>query len=213
LLVSIGLLVATTLHGTAALAQQHTPMGATAFSSVAQSSSWQTAMTQSASTWAAAARRQEGEWNIGRQRSGMDSRTAVTVAALPDSDSPILEFAATLLGRRYRYGASRGEFDCSGFVKRVYQEFGVDLPHSSREQFGLGERVPREDLQPGDLVFFRNGMRGPISHVGIYAGGDDLFLHAARKAGRVRIDTLNESYFATRYAGARRLCSAPSIEC
>jgi cell wall-associated NlpC family hydrolase len=131
------------------------------------------------------------------------------------SGSPLLEFAVSLLGRPYRFGSDRGAFDCSGFVRRVFGEFGVRLPHSSRQQFALGRWVSRHDLQVGDLVFFRTTARGPISHVGIYIG-DGKFVHAARKAGRVRIDPLDHTYYSSRYAGARRLqidCSVLSQQC
>jgi cell wall-associated NlpC family hydrolase len=124
--------------------------------------------------------------------------------AVPQGDgSPVVSAAVQLLGRPYRFGADRGAFDCSGLVRRVFAEVGIDLPHSARAQFALGDHVSRDDLEPGDLVFFHSSHRY-ATHVGIYLG-DDMFVHAAAHSGRVRVDSLDEAYFARRYLGARRL--------
>ena len=92
---------------------------------------------------------------------------------------------------------------------------GVELPRTSREQFGAGEAVGREELEPGDLVFFRNTDRRGISHVGIYIG-EGRFLHAASRQRLVVVDGLDQPYFAQRFAGGRRivprdgkLCAVP----
>ena len=123
---------------------------------------------------------------------------------LPQGDgSPVLESVARLLGRPYRFGSDDWAFDCSGLVRHVFAAADIDLPHSAQAQFARGERVDRDDLQPGDLVFFRS-YRHHIAHVGIYVG-DDKFVHAASRAGRVQVDSLRESYYARHYAGARRL--------
>lgn len=120
-----------------------------------------------------------------------------------DKRYELLNHAVSLLGRPYRFGAAGGRaFDCSGFVRSVFGNVGVDLPHSAREQFGHGDVVRRGDLVPGDLVFFRTYRRG-ASHVGIYMG-EDKFIHAASRFG-VRISSLNSDYYAARYLGARRL--------
>lgn len=117
--------------------------------------------------------------------------------------SPVLQSAAEFLGRPYRFGSEGTAFDCSGFVRTVFARIGIELPHSAREQFSLGERVGRQDLEPGDLVFFRT-YRRTASHVGIYVG-DDKFVHAATRGGQVQVDSLNEAYYARRYLGARRV--------
>jgi cell wall-associated NlpC family hydrolase len=110
-------------------------------------------------------------------------------------------FARRFLGVPYRWGgASPGGFDCSGLVRYVYQRFGVDLPHSSYADFGLGRRVSRGSLRPGDLVFFSG-----LGHVGMYVG-HGRFIHAPHSGTRVQISTLAE--FGADYDGARRLVHA-----
>ncbi len=117
--------------------------------------------------------------------------------------SPILQSAAAFLGRPYRFGSDSGAYDCSGFVRQVFAKIGIALPHSARDLFARGERVRRDDLEPGDLVFFRT-YRRYATHVGIYVG-EDKFVHAATRGGQVQVDSLNEAYYAARYLGARRL--------
>ncbi len=77
------------------------------------------------------------------------------------------------------------------------------LPRSSKEMSKSGEPISRDELRPGDLVFF-NTMRNAFSHVGIYLG-DDQFVHAPRSGGRVRVEDLNQSYWKKRFNGARRV--------
>jgi len=117
-----------------------------------------------------------------------------------------IDQAMDLLGIRYRRGGSSPEagFDCSGFVSHVFREgLGMVLPRSSKEMSKSGQEVSREELRPGDLVFF-NTMRRAFSHVGIYLG-DNQFVHAPRTGGRVRIEDLNHSYWTKRFNGARRV--------
>jgi cell wall-associated NlpC family hydrolase len=111
-----------------------------------------------------------------------------------------------LLDIRYRRGGSSPEagFDCSGFVGHVFREgLGLILPRSSKEMSKSGEIVTRDELRPGDLVFF-NTMRRAFSHVGIYLG-DNQFVHAPRTGGRVRIEDLRDGYWMKRFNGARRI--------
>ena len=112
----------------------------------------------------------------------------------------IVRFARTFLGTPYSYGGtspSRG-FDCSGFTRFVYAHFGIVLPHWSGSQYGLGRRVSRAGLRPGDLVFFDG-----LGHVVIYVGRG-RFIHAPHTGTRVAIDPL-AGWYAARYDGARRL--------
>ena len=117
-----------------------------------------------------------------------------------------IDQAIDLLGIRYRRGGSSPEagFDCSGFVSHVFREgLGLILPRSSKEMSKSGEAIGRDELRPGDLVFF-NTMRNAFSHVGIYLG-DNQFVHAPRSGGRVRIEDLREGYWKKRFNGARRV--------
>ncbi len=124
---------------------------------------------------------------------------------IPQGDgSPVLSIAAHYLGRPYQFGSEGSAFDCSGFVRTVFADMGVDLPHSAREISAFGDRVARDDLEPGDLVFFRNADHRYATHVGIYVG-DDKFVHAARHGGQVQVDSLNEAYYAQHYFFARRI--------
>lgn len=104
--------------------------------------------------------------------------------------SEVVNVARRYLGAPYRWAASGpNSFDCSGFTMFVYRQVGVSLPHSSRAQIGVGERVSRANLQPGDLVFFGS----PIHHVGIYVGGG-MMIHSPHTGAVVRIDPLHRNY-------------------
>ncbi|MDR2452286.1 MAG: C40 family peptidase [Candidatus Accumulibacter sp.] len=111
-----------------------------------------------------------------------------------------------LVGIRYRRGGAHPDngLDCSGFVQFVFSDaLGTLLPRTVREQSKIGDKVDRNELQPGDLVFF-NTMRRAFSHVGIYLG-DNHFMHAPRAGGEVRVEDMSKSYWAKRYNGARRI--------
>ncbi len=114
--------------------------------------------------------------------------------------------ALSFVGVRYRYGGDHasGGFDCSGLVRRVYrQTLGLILPHNAAAQSREGLKVARNQLRPGDLVFF-NTLRRAFSHVGIYIGHGE-FVHAPRPGQRVQVASLDSPYWAQRYDGARRL--------
>lgn len=118
--------------------------------------------------------------------------------------SGIIESALACQGLEYRRGGtSRGGFDCSGFTRYIYAMQGINLPHSSAAQANMGHSVDKSNLKPGDLVFFQTYSRG-ISHVGIYIGGN-RFVHAATYRRGVRVDSLNSSYYRSRYRCARRI--------
>ena len=109
------------------------------------------------------------------------------------------------LGVAYRFGGtSPTGFDCSGFMQFIFRKsFSVNLPRTSAEQANVGIPVSRNELRPGDMVFFRtSGNR--ISHVGMYVG-NDRFIHAPRTGKRIEITSLNSQYWGTRYATARRV--------
>ena len=118
----------------------------------------------------------------------------------------MLDTALSYLGVPYRLGGAspRTGFDCSGLVSHVFrQTFGLSLPRTAREIARNGAAVARGELLPGDLVFFNT--RGfSNSHVGIYLG-DSKFVHAPNARGRVRIDDMDNTYYRTRFNGARRM--------
>ena len=122
----------------------------------------------------------------------------------------VIKYAYRFRGTPYRYGASspRG-FDCSGFTSYVFKRFGIELDRSSRGQISDGVRVKKNDLQPGDLVFFqgRSG-RGGVGHVGIVTKVNDdntfHFIHSACSSG-VTESKNTEAYYSRRYVGACRV--------
>ncbi|QAZ40837.1 NlpC/P60 family protein [Methylibium sp. Pch-M] len=124
-----------------------------------------------------------------------------------DWTSDLVLSAMNFLGVRYRRGGETAEqgFDCSGFTRHVFEaSVGLVLPRRSNEQAkapGL-LNVNRDDLKPGDLVFF-NTLRTAFSHVGIYVG-DGKFIHAPRTGGKVRVEDMRVAYWSKRYDGARR---------
>ena len=137
---------------------------------------------------------------------------ALPLAAQEQENRPgIIERALSLIGVRYRFGGAdetKG-LDCAGFVRRVFQtSVGVELPRSAATQYRQGCAVPFAELQPCDLVFFRNTYKRGISHVGIYLG-DSQFIHAAGRKKRVGVDRIDSPYFMTRFAGGRRLSPPP----
>ncbi len=139
------------------------------------------------------------------------SNNAVAALANDTSDlrKTLISLAMQLRDIRYVRGGrdpSTG-FDCSGFVRYVFAHaVGLELPTNSASQFLAGLKVNRGDMKPGDLVFFRTaGKRGQgrISHVGIYIANGQ-FIHSPSRGKTVRVDSLDESYWAQRFAGAKR---------
>ena len=123
--------------------------------------------------------------------------------------SDLIAYAKSYLGVPYVYGsASARGFDCSGYTMYIFKHFGINLPHSATSQLGYGIPVTREELQPGDLVFFRdtNYSTKAASHVGIYIGNSQ-FIHATSSRGGkyVDIDSLNEAYHSRVFTVGRRL--------
>ena len=101
-------------------------------------------------------------------------------------------------------GASPSGFDCSGFTMYLYAQLGYSLPHSATAQYkNCGYAVAKSDLQPGDLVFFSDSSHA-IGHVGIYIGNGQI-IHARYSVGKITIDSLSASYYASRYVGAKRI--------
>jgi len=115
----------------------------------------------------------------------------------------IVNEAKKYLGVKYVYGGSSPSgFDCSGLVQYVCRKNGISVGRSSRDQFGDGVSVSRDNLQPGDLVFFQSG--GTIHHVGIYVGGGQM-IHAPQTGKTVSYQSINTPGRIKGYAGARRV--------
>jgi len=117
--------------------------------------------------------------------------------------SSLVDRALSLQGTSYVFGGtSKNGFDCSGFTKYVYSGSGISLPRTSYAQFASGSAVSKNNLQSGDLVFFSTYAKG-ASHVGIYIGGG-RFVHASNPGSGVKTSSLNDSFYSSRYLGARR---------
>ena len=120
------------------------------------------------------------------------------VSVSSDVQSQVVKVALQYLGVPYVWGGESPQgFDCSGLTRYVFLQFGVNLPHNAAMQFQLGMPVPRDQLQPGDLLFWGPG--NP-HHVAIYAG-NGRFIEAPTFGETVRVSTLT---FDSDYAGARR---------
>jgi cell wall-associated NlpC family hydrolase len=146
------------------------------------------------------------------QERGLLSATAqgeanAAVHRVRDLASELVLAAMNFLGVPYKRGGDSAEegFDCSGFTRHIFElSIGLVLPRRAdqqAEQAGL-LNVKRDELKPGDLVFF-NTMRRAFSHVGIYVG-DGKFIHAPRTGGEVRVEDMRQAYWVKRYNGARR---------
>ena len=125
---------------------------------------------------------------------------AAHTTSVAKKDARVVGFARHYLGVPYSYGGTSPSsgFDCSGFTRFVFAHFGITLPHYSGAQFGMGRRVSRAGLKPGDLVFFHG-----LGHVGIYVGSG-RFIHAPHSGTTVSIDSMSGWYSAS-YDGARRV--------
>ncbi|TML44478.1 MAG: hypothetical protein E6G19_08715 [Actinobacteria bacterium] len=131
--------------------------------------------------------------------SSSDSSSVSVGPAPPPTHSSVVSIAEHYLGTPYVWGgASPAGFDCSGLVMYVFAQVGVSLPHSSYAQYGMGSPVSRDQLQPGDLVFFDG-----LGHVGIYVGGGS-FIHAPHTGDVVKISSIS-GWYASTYVGARRI--------
>jgi cell wall-associated NlpC family hydrolase len=111
--------------------------------------------------------------------------------------------AISLLGSPYKWGGSGPrQFDCSGLVRFVFGEIGVDVPRTAAEQYSAARHVDLDELAPGDLLFFRiSGRR--VSHVAIYAG-EGRFIHAPQTGRPVELRTLDDEFYRPRLVGAGR---------
>jgi cell wall-associated NlpC family hydrolase len=126
---------------------------------------------------------------------------SISMPVAPSQYGGVVGIAMQYLGTPYVWGgASPGGFDCSGFAMYVYAQVGVSLPHNAAMQYNtVGTYVPRDQLAPGDLVFFDG-----LGHMGIYIGGGQ-FIHAPHTGDVVKISSLSDSWYASTYVGAKRV--------
>jgi cell wall-associated NlpC family hydrolase len=129
---------------------------------------------------------------------------------LSKKSKKIIELAKKKLGRRYVWGAvgQKNTFDCSGLTSYVCKANGINIPRRAIEQSKYGKYVSRNELQPGDLIFFDTSKKrkGYVNHVGIYIG-NGKFIHASSAKKKVIITSLNKPFYSQRYKGARRVAS------
>ncbi|HEV7578184.1 MAG TPA: C40 family peptidase [Caldimonas sp.] len=141
--------------------------------------------------------------------------TASLLSRMHDRAADLTVAAMDLIGVRYRRGGTSAEtgFDCSGFTRHVFEmSLGLVLPRRADEQAAAPGLVAvrREDLRPGDLVFF-NTLKRTFSHVGIYIG-DNRFIHAPRTGKNVRTENIGFAYWAKRFTGARRVETTTAVD-
>ena len=134
--------------------------------------------------------------------------TPTSTVEIPAAGPELIATALALRGTPYLNGGSeptRG-FDCSGFVQWVFAQHGAALPRETRSQYDEGKKIDRDEVEPGDLVFFETVSRGP-SHVGIALGAGE-FVHAPSSRGIVRVERYTSDYWASRWVGARRITAS-----
>lgn len=116
----------------------------------------------------------------------------------------VVKAAQQYMGTPYKYGGAdpKTGFDCSGFVQYLYKQQGIDLPRTTYQQVKVGQQVSRDQLQPGDILFFNT--TGPNSHEGLYIG-DGQFIQAPHTGDKVKISSLTDPYYSKRLSQARRV--------
>ncbi|OXS74722.1 C40 family peptidase [Domibacillus enclensis] len=124
----------------------------------------------------------------------------------------IVEYGKKFMGVPYVFGGTTPNgFDCSGFIQYIFRNAAdMSLPRTTGEQYNLGTPVAKSDLQVGDLVFYANTYKKGISHVGVYAGNNQV-LNATSSKG-IALVSMNDSYWGAHYAGSKRVLAAASAE-
>lgn len=170
------------------------------------------AMALALSTLAAQAAPAETTDDLSRFLSerGLIERMGEMGHQLEHQASDLVVSAMGFLGVPYRRGGTDADtgFDCSGFVRAIYQQTaGLLLPRKAEQQAAATQKIERSDLKPGDLVFF-NTMRRAFSHVGIYVG-NGKFIHSPKPGAEVRVEDMGLAYWTKRFDGARRVAEEP----
>jgi LysM repeat protein len=141
----------------------------------------------------------DGEEILGpsEREEGSVASTALGKWSNLEERSLLVRVVKTFLGVPYKLGGSTLKgIDCSAFVKKIYEVFNIQLPRTTREQFSIGKKVEKNQLEEGDLVFFRES--GNRAHVGIYVG-ENQFVHASSYSKEVKIDYLDTPYYSKRF--------------
>jgi cell wall-associated NlpC family hydrolase len=160
----------------------------------------------SAMTASTAGSSDKGQANAVHAAAGQSTADNAAIQSITDLRKALLAAAMGLRDTRYMRGGHDPAtgFDCSGFVRYVFAHaVGMQLPNNAAGQFLAGLKVKRTDMQPGDLVFFHTHGRHRISHVGIYIS-NGRFIHSPTSGKSVEISSLDDGYWATRFAGAKR---------
>ena len=171
-------------------------------------------LTVSAAAHAMPGASAEDDMNAFMAEKGLLNKLGQVSHSVKDRASDLVVNAMGFLGVPYRRGGNSAEtgFDCSGFVRAMYEQtVGLILPRRANEQAAATQKIDKQELQPGDLVFF-NTMRRAFSHVGIYVGGGK-FIHSPKPGAEVRVEDMGGSYWQRRFDGARRVqttAAAPS---
>src|SRR5438046_581252 len=148
----------------------------------------------------------EDDMNRFMAEKGLFSQIEQVRTTVADRTSELVLTAMGFLGVPYRRGGNDADtgFDCSGFVRSMYERtVGFVLPRLAKDQAAATQPIEKNQLQPGDLVFF-NTMKRTFSHVGIYVG-DGKFIHSPKPGAQVRVEDMQQSYWARRFDGARRV--------
>ncbi len=155
-------------------------------------------------------RQRIGQWVIGGVLGGMllvGCQSAASVSRSSSNIEPerLWEVAQQWVGVPYRYGGkSEAGIDCSALAQRILQVFGIRVPRTVAQQFAAGKPIPKDAVQPGDLLFF--AFRRKPSHVGVYLD-NGFFVHASSSAG-VIISSLRNSYYFRHWVAVRRFYPA-----
>jgi cell wall-associated NlpC family hydrolase len=148
---------------------------------------------------------------LGQVRQSVGHKASELGQSVGHKASELVVNAMGFLGVPYRRGGDTAEtgFDCSGFVRAIYeQSIGLILPRRAEQQAAATQNIDKAELQPGDLVFF-NTMKRAFSHVGIYVG-DGKFIHSPKPGAEVRVESMGVAYWARRFDGARRVAATPA---
>lgn len=141
------------------------------------------------------------------------AQSSATAFFNPAADD-VLFRAIGLVGTPYVWGGNTPSsgFDCSGLIGFVYNDVaGIRLPRTTAQMMQMkGQRVPRNQLRSGDIVFFSTAKHGRVSHAGIYVG-NGRFVHAPSSGGTVRLDSVDSKYWSKAYLQAKRVLSSETV--